>query len=94
MVGFAVELDELDLETAAYVDEDLFHSFELVCGEDPVPVLGDENEVGVQREYAVSACRVVGVPELRAGGGYVWCGCKVPHVPNASTVRGAVGVVR
>ncbi len=55
MVGFAVELGELDFEVGTHRPHDLFHAGEVPVSENLVPVLRDEDQVCVQHENAVPA---------------------------------------
>lgn len=54
MLGLTVELDELGPEVFAYITEDRFQPSEVASRKHSVAVLGDEDQVRVQHEYAVA----------------------------------------
>jgi hypothetical protein len=55
VVGFAVELGQVGLEVLADRPEDRLEVAEMIVVEHPAAVLGDEDQVNVQGEHAVSA---------------------------------------
>jgi hypothetical protein len=55
MVRRAIELGQFAFEVAAHVPDDLFHALPVPRGEHRMPVLGDENQVGVRGEHAAPA---------------------------------------
>lgn len=61
MVRFAVELGQFGFEVGAHVPHDLLQSHEVIAREHRMPVLCDENQVGVQREHTVPASADVDV---------------------------------
>lgn len=59
VVGLAVELDQFGLEVGAHVPHDLLRASQMAVSEHGMPVLGDENQMGMQHETAVSTCAYV-----------------------------------
>ena len=62
MLGLAVELDQVAAEVLTDRPHDRLHAVQVDGGEHQMPVLGHENQVGVQRNYALPAC--ANVPSL------------------------------
>ena len=61
VVGFAVELDQLDVEFGAHVAHGALAEGEHGVGEHRPPVFGHEHQMGVQQRHAVSGTPIVGL---------------------------------
>src|SRR5512132_1521349 len=61
VLGLAVELDQFAAEVLTDRPHDRLHAVQVDGGEHRMPVLRHENQVGVQRNYAVPACTNVAV---------------------------------
>jgi hypothetical protein len=57
-VGFAVELDQLDIEVGTYAAHGVLGEGEHGVGEHRAPVFGYEHQVCVQQRHAVSGAAI------------------------------------
>lgn len=56
MVTFAIESHQLRFEVLADLGEDRAQAFQVLGGEEPITVLGDEDQMAMHHENAVPAC--------------------------------------
>jgi hypothetical protein len=58
VVGFAVELHQLDIEFGAYRTRGVLAEGEHLVGDDRAPELGDEHQIRMQQRHAVAGASV------------------------------------
>jgi hypothetical protein len=91
VIGFPVELGKLAPEVRAHVPHDLLKPFQVPYGEDRMPVLSNEDQMGMQDENTVPASADVLIfsheTDYNQCGGDSWLNGELPKIMASSWYR-------